>query len=50
MAGMGKKRNAYGILMRKPERQRPLERSRHRWENNIKMDLTRQRMGWCTLD
>jgi hypothetical protein len=24
----------------KPEGKRPLERPRHRWENNIKMDLT----------
>jgi hypothetical protein len=27
------------ILVRKPERKRPLERSRYRWEDNIKTDL-----------
>jgi len=25
--------------VRKPERKRPLGRTRHRWEDNIKMDL-----------
>jgi len=28
----------------KPEGKRPLGRSSHRWENNIKMDL--QEVGW----
>jgi hypothetical protein len=27
------------VLVGKPEGKRPLERSRHRWKNNIKMDL-----------
>jgi hypothetical protein len=26
-------------LVRKPKDKRPLERPRHRWEDNIKMDL-----------
>jgi hypothetical protein len=29
----------YRVLVGKPERKRPLGRSRHRWEDNIKMDL-----------
>jgi len=29
----------YMVLMGKPEGRRPLERPRHRWEDNIKMDL-----------
>jgi hypothetical protein len=34
------KRNAYKILIGKPEGSRSLlERPRHRWEDNIKMDL-----------
>jgi hypothetical protein len=33
---VGKKRNAYRILVRKPEGKRPLGRPRRRWENNIK--------------
>jgi hypothetical protein len=36
---MGKKRNAYRILVGKAEGNRPLGRPRCRWENNIKMDL-----------
>jgi hypothetical protein len=36
---MWEKRNAYRILVGKPEGKRPLGRPRHRWEDNIKMDL-----------
>jgi hypothetical protein len=32
-------RNAYGILLGKPERKRPLGKPRHKWEDNIKIDL-----------
>jgi hypothetical protein len=32
-------RIAYKILDRKPEGKRPLRRPRHRWEDNIIMDL-----------
>jgi hypothetical protein len=35
----GEKRNAYRILVRKPERKRPLGRPRRRWVDNIKIDL-----------
>lgn len=31
--------NTYRIVVRNPERKRPLERSRHEWEDTIKMDL-----------
>jgi hypothetical protein len=30
---------AYGILVERPERKRPLGRPTHRCEDNIKMDL-----------
>jgi hypothetical protein len=33
----GEKRNAYRILVRKPERKRQLRRPRHKWEFNFKM-------------
>jgi hypothetical protein len=45
---MGEKRNAYRILVEKPERKRPL--GRPRWVDNIKMDLKRDRIGWYGLD
>jgi len=32
-------RNSYKIFIRKPEGKRPHGRSRHRWEDNIRMDL-----------
>jgi hypothetical protein len=40
----GAKRNAYGILVGKPEGKRPLGRPRRRWVDNIKMDL--REIGW----
>jgi hypothetical protein len=33
-----------GCWWGRPERKRPLERPRRRWEENIKMDL--QKVGW----
>jgi hypothetical protein len=45
---MGKKRNAYRILVGKPEGKIPLGRPRRRWVNNIKMDL--REIGWNGLD
>jgi hypothetical protein len=38
-AHMRKVRNLYTILVRKAEGKRLFERSRHRWEDNIKMDI-----------
>jgi hypothetical protein len=38
----GDKRNAYRILMGKPEENRPLGRPTREWRNNIEMDLTRE--------
>jgi hypothetical protein len=45
----GEKRNAYRIMVGKPEEKRPLERPRRRWVDNIKIDL-KARMGWYGLD
>jgi hypothetical protein len=36
---MGEMTNVYKILAGKPDRMRPLRRPRHRWEDNIKIDL-----------
>jgi hypothetical protein len=42
------KRNAYRILVGKPEGKRPLGRPRSRWVDNIKIDL--REIGWDGLD
>jgi hypothetical protein len=44
----GEKRNAYRILVGKPEGKRPLGRPTRRWMNNIKMDPTE--IGWDAVD
>jgi hypothetical protein len=44
VAGIGDKRNAYGVSVGKPEGKRALRRPRNRWENNIKNDI-RERGG-----
>jgi hypothetical protein len=36
---MGEDRGVHRVLVGKPERKRPLGRPRHRWGDNIKMDL-----------
>jgi hypothetical protein len=46
---MGEVRGGYRVLVWKPEGKRPLGRPRHRWEENIKMDLQEVGcggMGW----
>jgi hypothetical protein len=48
MARMEEKRNAYRVLVGKPEWKRPLGRPRRKEEDYIKMDL-RDRMGWYGL-
>jgi hypothetical protein len=42
---MGEKRNSNRLLAGKPERKRPLGGPRHRWVDNIKMDLTEIGLG-----
>jgi len=41
---MGERRGAYKFTVGKPDGKSPLGRSRHRREDNIKMDL--QEVGW----
>jgi hypothetical protein len=45
---MGEMRNAYRILVGKPEGKRPLGRTRLRWVDNIKMDL--REVVWNGMD
>jgi len=52
VARMGERRGVYRILVGKPEGKRPLWRPRHRWEDNIKMDIQEvgcQSMDWIEL-
>jgi hypothetical protein len=36
---MGEGRGVYRVLVGRPKGKRPLRRLRHRWKDNIKMDL-----------
>jgi hypothetical protein len=52
VALLGEKRNAYRILVGKPEGKRPLGRPRRRWVDNIKMDLReigRDGVAWMDM-
>ena len=62
VACMGEERGVYRVLVGKPKRRRPLGRPRHRWVDNIRMDLqevgcgymdwiglTQDRESWRTL-
>jgi hypothetical protein len=44
----GGERNAYRIKVGNPEGKRPLRRPRHRWGDNIKIDL--MEIGWGCMD
>jgi hypothetical protein len=48
IARMGKKRNAYRILVGKPEGKRPQGSPTHKWENNIKIGF--RKVGWGGMD
>jgi hypothetical protein len=45
---MGEKRGVCRVLVGKPKGKRPLGRPRHRWEDNIRMDL--QEVGCGGMD
>jgi len=45
VARMGEERGVYRVLLGKREGKRPLGRHRHRWVDNIRMDLQEMRCG-----
>jgi hypothetical protein len=45
---MREKRNAYRILVGKPEGKRPLGKPRRKWEDNIRMHL--REIAWGVMD
>jgi hypothetical protein len=47
---MGDKRNAYRILVGKPEGKRPLGRPRRRFEDNIKIDWECTGFHWLRIE
>jgi hypothetical protein len=52
VARIGEKRNVYRLLVGKPDGKSPLGRLRHRWMDNIKMDLLEiglNAMDWIGL-
>ena len=48
MSRMEDKRDAYRFMVGRPEGKRPLERPKHRWEDNTKIDL--KEVGWGDMD
>jgi hypothetical protein len=50
VARSGEGRGVYWVLVGKPEGKRPMGRPRHRWENNIKVDLQEVGCGGYGLD
>jgi hypothetical protein len=48
VARIREKRNAYRLLVGKPEGKRPLGRPRRRWVDNIRMDILE--VGWGDVD
>ena len=48
VARMGEERGVYRVLVGKPEGKKPLGRPRHRWVDNIRMDL--QEVGCGYMD
>jgi hypothetical protein len=49
----GEGRGVYKVLVRDPDGKRPMGRLRHRWEDNIRMDLQEVGgggMGWLRIE
>ena len=48
VARMGERRGVYMVLVRRPDGKKPLVRPRHRWKDNIKMELQEVGVGVWT--
>jgi hypothetical protein len=48
IARTGEMKNAYNILVGKPDGKKPLRRPRHGWEDTIRMDI--REIGWQVVD
>jgi hypothetical protein len=48
VARMGEKKNAYRLLVAKPEAKRPLRRPRRKWVDNIRLDFGQ--LGWGDVE
>jgi len=48
VARMGEEKGAYRVMVGKPEGKRPLGKPRHRWADNIRMDI--QEVGCGCMD
>jgi hypothetical protein len=48
VACIGPKKNTFRIYVGNPEAKRSIGRKRHRWVDNIKMDL--REIGWGGMD
>jgi hypothetical protein len=48
VARIGEKRNAFSLLVGKPERKRPLGRPRRKWVDNVRVDLLE--LVWSDVD
>jgi hypothetical protein len=50
VARMGEKRNAYKLLVGKPEERRPLGGPRRRWLDNTRIRMDLVEVGWGDVD
>jgi hypothetical protein len=50
IARMGEKRNAYRILVGRPEGKKPLGRPRRRWVDSIELGFRETGIGWEGVD
>jgi hypothetical protein len=48
VARVGDEKKVYKVLVGKPDRKRPLERPRRRWEDGIRID--HREIGWGSVD